>query len=188
MGPGMNNRHSIFFQFGLWIAASALVGCADTPLVVDEPPWYLMSSGVYDTSRGRAFYGIGKAEGSRNATLLRAAAVNRARKELTKVLDGYVAELFQATQTMPALTAEEGEQMIGGLVRNAMKLAMISDQWKDPEKGRLYALCRLDLDRFKQVLATQTAIAPDLRNAMAEEAENVHSMLVQPSLHPNHSQ
>ncbi|MEJ2156953.1 MAG: hypothetical protein P8X96_16575 [Desulfobacteraceae bacterium] len=184
----MNRRSSVFIRIGLWITASAFFGCAATPLVKDTSQWHLRSSGAYDTFRGRAFYGIGYAEGLRNATLLRATAVNRAREELTKVLDGYVVELFQATQTTPALSVEEDEQMIGGLVRDAMKLAVISDQWKDPETGGLYALCRLGLDRFTQVLAAQTAILPDVRAAMAAEAENLHSMMAQPSLHPNHTQ
>ena len=157
-----------------------LFGCVVRPSIMDQPPWYLMSSGAYDTVHGRTFYGIGKAEGSLNATLLRATAVNRARKALAKVLDQYVAELFQATQAMPALTMEDGEQMIGALVRNAMKLSVISDHWKDPQKGRFHALCRLDLVRFKQVLATQTAIAPEVRSAMAAEAESVHDRVMRP--------
>ena len=79
---------------------------------------------------------------------------------------------------MPALTMEEGEQAIGALVRNALKSSVISDQWSDPEQGILYALCRLDLERFKQVLSAQAAIDPPLRDAMAAESENVHAMLV----------
>lgn len=177
----MDHRRNIKILIGLWLAGLTLSGCVARPMIMDQTPWHLMSSGVYDTAQGRAFYGIGKAEGSQNVTLLRATAVNSARKELARVLDGYIAELFHATRTMPALTMEEGEQMIGALVRNAMKLSVISDQWQEPEKGRLYALCRLDLDRFKQVLATQTAIDPEVRAAMAAEAENVHDRLMQPT-------
>jgi hypothetical protein len=184
----MNHRGHIPYQLGVWIGVFVFFGCVTGPSVRKAPPLQVMSSGAYETSHGRAFYGIGKAEGSRNATLLRATAVNLARKELADVLDRYVVELFQATQTISALTVADGEQMIGGLVRDAMKLSVISYQWNDlgndpgsdPENGRLYALCRLDLDRFKQVLATQTAIAPDVRAAMAGEAENVHAMMVQP--------
>jgi len=173
-----NHRRPVSIQVLLCIAVSMLFGCvAGGPLVVEDPPWYLMSSGAHDTPGGRAFYGIGKAQGSSNATLLRATSVNRARKAMAKVLDRYVAELFQATRSMPALSMEEGEQVIGALVRNALKTSVISDQWNDPEQGSLYALCRLDLDRFKQVLAAQSSIDPGVRNAMAAEAENVHAMM-----------
>lgn len=174
----MKQPHTFATQIGLWIAAAMLFGCAAGPMITEESPWYRMSSGAYDTSGGRQFYGIGKAQGSRNVTLLRATAVNRARKAMAEVLDGYVAELFQAIQAMPALTMEEGEQLIGSLVRSAMKHAVISDQWSDPEQGRLYALCRLDLGLFNQVLASQSAIDPALRSAMAAEAEKVHAMMV----------
>ena len=170
-------RYPISTRISLLITISLLFGCAAGPLVVDERHWYRMSSGAYDTPMGKTFYGIGKAEGSQNTTLLRATAVNRSRMAMAKVLDGYVAELFQATQAMPALTMEEGEQVIGALVRNALKSSVISDQWSDPERGSLYALCRLDLERFKQVLAAQTTIDPTVRDAMAAEAEKVHAML-----------
>ena len=174
----MKYHYPISTLISLFIATSLFIGCAVGPSVVDERPWYRMSSGAYDTPRGRVFYGIGRAEGSMNATLLRATAVNRARKALSKVLDAYVAELFQSTQAKPALTMEEGEQVIGGLVRNALKFSAISDQWRDPEQGGRYALCRLDLERFRQVLASETNIDPSVRGAMAAEAENVHAMLV----------
>ncbi len=174
----MKYRYPISTLISVFIATSFLFGCAAGPSVVDERPWYRMSSGAYETPYGSAFYGIGKAEGSANATLLRATAVNRARTALSRVLDAYVAELFQATQATPALTMEEGEQVIGELVRNALKFSAISDQWSDPERGGLYTLCRLDLERFKQVLASQTNIDAAVRGAMAAEAENVHAMLV----------
>ena len=174
----MKHRYPISTLISVFIATSFLFGCAAGPSVFDERPWYRMSSGAYDTPHGSVFFGIGKAEGSANATLLRATAVNRARTALSRVLDAYVAELFQATQATPALTMEEGEQVIGELVRNALKFSAISDQWSDPERGGIYALCRLDLERFKQVLASQTNIDAAVRGAMAAEAENVHAMLV----------
>jgi len=177
----MKFRYPTFILISLVVTVPILFGCVARPLVIDEPPWYLMSSGAYDTPRGSVFYGIGKAEGARNATLLRATAVNRARKAMAKVLDEYVVELFQATQAIPALTMEEGEQVIGALVRNALKSSAIRDQWSDPEQGRLYALCQLDLERFKQILATQASIDPAMRDAMAAEAQSVHSMMARQS-------
>lgn len=174
----MDYRSNIAPLLGLWIVGLAFFGCAVRPSIMDPSPWYLMSSGAHETVQGRAFYGIGQAEGSPNMTLLRATAVNRARNELAKVLDGYVAELFQATQTMPALTMEDGEQVIGALVRSAMTRSVVSDHWKNPENGRLYALCRLDLESFKQVLANHAAIDSDVRSVMAAEAEKVHDMMV----------
>jgi hypothetical protein len=186
MKPGCHTA----FRLGAWIGILMLFGCAAEPLVREEPPvrenppWQSMSSGAHETSDGKAFYGIGQADGSRNATLLRATAINRAREALAKVLESYAAELLRATQTMPALSVEDGEQLIGDLVRDAMKLSVISEQFfdsgNDPDKGRIYALCRLDLNRFKQVLAAQTTIPADLRAAMAAEAESVHAMMVQP--------
>lgn len=158
----------------IWMAALMLAGCAGRPLVVEETPWYDRSSGVYDTSDGRVFYGIGMAGGIRNATLLRATAANHARKEMALVLNEFVFELFQSTGTMSSMAQEDGEQLMGALVRNALKRAVISDHWFDAGQMRRYALCRLELDVFKQILASQTAINAEIRDAMWVEAENVH--------------
>jgi hypothetical protein len=182
----MKLRDPIAFRLGAWVGLLMLFGCAAQPLMREEPPvrenppWQLMSSGAHETSDGRAFYGIGQADGSRNATLLRATAINHAREALAKVLEGYAAELLRAAQPLPALSVEEGDQLIGGLVRDAMALSVISAQSYDPGRGRLYALCRLDLDRFEQVLASQTTIPANLKAAMAGEAERVHAMMAQP--------
>ena len=161
----------------LWMAALMLAGCAGRPLVVEETPWYDRSSGAYDTSDGRVFYGIGVAGGTRNATLLRATAANNARKEMALVLNAFVSELFQSTGTMPSMPQEDSEQLMGALVRNALKHAVISDHWLDAGRMRRYALCRLGLDVFKQVLASQTDIDAKTRDAMWAEAENVHARI-----------
>lgn len=169
----MKNAASII----LWMAALMLSGCAGRPLVVEKTPWFDRSSGAYDTSDGRVFYGIGMAGGTRNATLLRATAANNSRKEMALVLNAFVFELFQSTGTLPSMTPEEREQLMGTLVRNALKRAVISDHWFDAGQMRRYALCRLDLDVFKQVLASQTAIDAETRDAMWAEAENVHARI-----------
>jgi hypothetical protein len=180
----MKLRDHTALRLGAWIGMLMLFGCMAEPLMREEPPvrenppWQLMSSGAHETADGRTFYGIGQAQGSHSEILLRATAINRAREALTKVLESYAAELLQAAQTLPALSVEEGDQLIGGLVRDAMALSVISAQSYDPGRGRLHALCRLDLNRFKQVLAARSSIPANLKAAMAGEAERVHAMMV----------
>lgn len=181
----MSNCNRYFGRLSLLVAMVALTGCVGRPLIIEAPPWYQQDSGAHYAANGRVFYGIGKAGGTRNMTLLRATAANRARQEMARVLDNYVSELFQSAGAMPALTMEEGEQVIGALVRDAIGHAVISDQWGDAGQGQLYALCQLDLDTFKQVLASQTVIDVEVRTAMMAEAENVHTLLAGKSLNPN---
>lgn len=162
---------------GLLMAVYLLAGCAARPLPEKTPPWYLQPSGAYNTSYGRVFYGIGKAEGSSSFTLLHATAMNHARQEMYKVLDSYAVELFQAAGAMPVLSMEDGEQLIGALVRSAMMQAVISDQYSDPGQARLFALCRLDLETFKKVLESQTDMSPEVLEAMRSKADQVHEQL-----------
>jgi len=173
----MPQKGKFFIGPILWMLIVVLAGCMARPLILEDVPWYQKPSGLYVAGDERVFYGIGSAEGTRNMTLLRATAANRARKEMAAVLDPYVAELFHATRAMPALSMEEGEQVIGALVSSALKHAVISDQWSDPEKLHLSVLCRLDLETFKQVLASQSAIDAKVREAMVAEAEKVHARL-----------
>ncbi len=169
---------------GLGLIAAMLMGCAVQSLVISPPAWDRLESGMYDTSEGRVFYGIGHASGVQNPTLLRAAADNHARKELAAVLDRFVAELARSADvgTDPAwaaLPADEQRQTLGIIVRKALQRAVISDHWRDAQEPRLLALCRLDLAAFKQVLADSAALEKSTRTAMWAEAEAVHLRLSQ---------
>lgn len=161
--------------FLLWVLTSVLwTGCVRPTIIAEETPWHMQPSGMYNTAHGQEFYGVGIAEGLRNTTLLRATAANRARQEMARVLDNYVVELLHAVQTQPILTMEEGEQLIGSLVRKTLKRAVISEYQSDPSQAKIYALCRIDLETFKQVLRLEKGISRDLREAMWAEAENVY--------------
>ncbi len=181
----MPNHFKYLLDLRFWLAVIMLAGCVGAPLTVEMPPWYLQDSGAYLTTNGRVFHGIGEAQGSSSATLLRAAAANRARKQMAQVLDLYVSKLFQSAGAMPALNMEQGEQVIGALVRSAVKQSVISDIKSDPRKAQHHALCQLDLETFKQVLASQTHIDNKARTAMLAEAEHVHALLAGGQTQPN---
>ena len=88
----MPNHFKYLLDLRFWLAVIMLAGCVGAPLTVEMPPWYLQDSGAYLTTNGRVFHGIGEAQGSSSATLLRAAAANRARKQMAQVLDLYVSK------------------------------------------------------------------------------------------------
>jgi hypothetical protein len=174
----MPNHFKYLLDLRFWLAFVMLAGCVGAPLTIETPAWYLQESGAYLTANGRVFHGIGQAQGSSSAILLRATAANRARKQMARVLDLYVSKLFQSAGTMPALTMEQGEQVIGALVRSAVRQSVISETQSDPGKAQHHALCKLDLEIFKQVLASQTRIDNKARIAMLAEADRVHALLV----------
>jgi hypothetical protein len=144
--------------------------------------WHQLTSGCYNTQEGRFIYGIGRAGGIQNSTLLRAAADNRSRKELAAALEKYVVEVARAVpgDTDPQwamLTYDERRLILGGVVREAMQRAVVSGHWSEPRKGGLLALCRLSLSDFKNVLSASGALDATMRSAMVAAAERVHARL-----------
>lgn len=167
---------------GLVLLVALLTGCAQRSVVISRPSWHRLESGVYKMTEGGTFYGIGRASGVQNLTLLRATADNHARKELAGVMQRFVTELARSANLgsdpgWTALTAEEQRQALGILVHNALQQAVISDHWSDSQQPRLLALCRLDLAAFKQVLSDTAALDKDARAAMLAEADTVHARL-----------
>lgn len=158
----------------LWLFS----GCARPPVIpVPEPArdWMHRQSGAHRIDGSQVFFGIGKAAGVRNATLLRAAADNRARDEMARVLRAYVMVLAEATGLEIGEAAER--QGLNGLARTAWQHARIVDHWFDPADGAMLSLCRLDLDAFKAILQAEPQLDAPLRHAMLERAEQAHARL-----------
>jgi hypothetical protein len=159
-------------------------GCVGPASVQPCPSWYMVKSGCVETREGRFFYGIGRADGVRNPTLLRAAADNRARKELADVLEHYILELADSVPgnldpNWATLAAGERRQVLGSMVRQAMRQAVVCEHWNEPRDGSLLSLCRLSLLDFKMVLYASMALDDAMRSAMVSEAERVHARLSQ---------
>jgi len=165
---------------GLALLVSLLTGCAGRSLRILSPSWYLLKSGLYDMDGDKVFYGIGQASGVRNPALLRATADNQARKALAGVLENFTSELARSTslETSPnwaTLSIGERQQLLGMIVRHCLQQAMVSDHWNDTDQSRLFALCRLDLTTFKQVLSDSPALDETTRAALWAAAERAHA-------------
>jgi hypothetical protein len=166
----------ILMAVGVWLMA----GCARPPLIsVPEPApereWMHQESGAHHADGGGVFYGIGRAAGLRNATLLRATADNQARSEMAGVLQAYVTAL--AREAGFDSRQESDLQGLNGLTRSALQHARIVDHWFDPPQGELSSLCRLELAAFKAVLQADPQLDTPLKNAMLDRAEQVHTRL-----------
>jgi hypothetical protein len=157
-------------------------GCTGPGAIQPAVSWHAVKSGCYDTQENRFFYGIGRAAGVQNSTLLRAAADNRARRELAGVLEHYILELARSVPgnldpNWAMLAFGERRQILGSVVRNAMQRAVICDHWSEPRQGALLSLCRLSLSDFKSVLSASEALNDAMRSAMVSAAERVHARL-----------
>jgi hypothetical protein len=130
------------------------------------------------------FYGVGAASGIKNAAMLRTTADNRARAEVAKVLESYVAVLskdYMASTTAGDMSASSEEQHVEQALRSFSQTTLhgaeIVDHWKDPEDGSLYALCKLDLLAFKGALDDFEELDEKVRDYVRSNADKMHEEL-----------
>ena len=185
------NRYSLFG--GLILLLAMIGGCTSTPeptrttLGEYEPPeWVMKSSGAFEDSNGKAFYGVGSASGIKNYSLQRTAADDRARNDRAKVFEFYTKSLTKdyMAHTMegdPNISSEEQniEVAIKTITSATLTGVLIIDHWEHPGRNVLFSLARLDLISFKKNLDEHKELAKEVREAIKERADKLHEELEQ---------
>jgi hypothetical protein len=170
---------------GLALAAAAAAGCGSEKkpemstqiLHANAPDWVNRGSGAFGGEKGKIFYGVGIASGIRNASLRRSTSDQRARSEIVKTLDTYVAVLnkdYQASTTSGDMSASTEEQHVQQALKaySQMELsgALIVDHWVDND-GTEYSLAQLDMESFKNNMDRMRELNQKVREAVRANAE-----------------
>lgn len=161
------------------------MGCAGKkPVAPQAPAWVNKGSGAFDVDKGKVFYGVGIASGIKNRALLVSTADNRARAEIAKELETYVAVLakdYMASTTAGEMTTSSEEQHVEQALKTFTKTtlhgARIIDHWRDPADGSLFSLCEMDLFAFKNALDDYKELDAKVRDYVRENAEKMHKQL-----------
>lgn len=168
------------------------VGCAGKKPAIEKtaewspvgPAWVVKGSGAFDGNNGKVFYGVGIASGIKNRALLISTADNRARAEVAKILETYVAFLakdYMASTTAGDMSASSEEQHVEQALKTFTKTtlhgATIVDHYRDPADGALFSLCQLDLFAFKKALNDYKELDDKVRDYVRENAEKLHKKL-----------
>jgi hypothetical protein len=171
--------------------AAALVACggekkpemSNQVLHANGPDWVNRGSGAFGGEKGKIFYGVGIASGIRNASLRRSTADQRARSEIVKTLDTYVAVLnkdYQASTTAGDMSASSEEQHVQQALKaySQMELsgAVIVDHWVDND-GTEYSLAQLDMDSFKNNMERMKELNQAVRDAVRANADKAFDEL-----------
>ena len=176
---------------GIMMLAAVLiaVGCSSTPTpsadtAAQGPKWVMKGSGAFDVDGSKLFYGVGVASGIHNKALLRETADNRARAEIAKTMEVYVASLskdYMASTTAGDMSKSSEEQHVENALKTFTKStlhgATIVDRWMDPADGSMYSLCELDLVSFKEALDDYKELDAKVRDYVRENAETMHNEL-----------
>ena len=117
------------------------------------PKWVHRGSGAFDTDNGgKALFGVGIASGIKNEALARQTCDDRARGQIARMLDTYVASMmkdYQRSTTAGDFQASSEEQDVVAVQKTISHVSMsgieIRDHWWNPQSGAVYALAVLDL-------------------------------------------
>jgi hypothetical protein len=117
------------------------------------PRWVNRGSGAYDGKHGKAFYGVGLVRGINNPALMRQTADNRARGEIAKLFDAYIAAMmkdYQRSTSAGGASAEEQDVVSAQktITEVTLRGVEVRDHWTDPANGTFYALAILDIDNI----------------------------------------
>jgi hypothetical protein len=151
-----------------------LAGCAGSSsggsgagVPPEAPDWVRSGSGVRDG----VVYGVGSASGIMNTSLARTTAANRARAEVSRILEVYSASLmkdYQASTTAGDFSASDEEQRVEQAIKtfSAQLLdgAEVREYWLDAAGNTWFAQVALDFERSAEVAAARERMSPGLSN------------------------
>lgn len=152
-------------------------------LHANGPDWVNRGSGAFGGDKSKIFYGVGIAAGIHNPSLRRSTADSRARSEIAKTLDTYVAALnksYQASTTGGDMKASSEEQHVQETIKTYSQMELsgvqIVDHWVDND-GSEYALAQLDLETFKNNMDRMKELNAKVRDAVRANADKAFDEL-----------
>ncbi|MFA6582684.1 MAG: hypothetical protein WCS77_00160 [Elusimicrobiaceae bacterium] len=152
---------------------------ASEPMVPNAPEWVNKGTGAFTDANGqKVFYGVGMVSGVRNRALAIQAADQRARSEIAKSLDNYVAVLtkdYMASTTAGNMDKSSEEQDISttlkGFTKFTLQGAVIVDHWRDPSDGTVCSLAKLDMAAVQQTLNDAKELDAKMRDFVRANAD-----------------
>jgi hypothetical protein len=166
----------------------SLTGCghkvAAGPVAAQAPEWVNKGNGAFKDGGSAVFYGVGIAQGIRNRALSVTASDDRARAEIAKIMNSYIAVLtkdYMASTTAGDMTKSSEEQMVSQTLKNFAKFtlhgAVIVDHWKDPSDGTMFALAKLDMAAVQKTLDESKELDSKMRDYVKANAEKAFDEL-----------
>lgn len=166
----------------------------DTPIqnVEGLPQWVTQKGAAFSGER-RVLHGVGSSSGLVNPTMRRKAAEVQARRDLADTMEVYVAALnkqYMSETTAGDLSRHDVEQHITDVTKQitqqTLNGAQIVEYWEHPLRNEAYALARLDMDQFVEVMSSYKSASEkfqqldaQLREQIKQNAEKAHDELNQ---------
>ncbi|MDD2773010.1 MAG: LPP20 family lipoprotein [Elusimicrobiales bacterium] len=155
------------------------------PIAAQAPEWVNKGGQAFaGKETGKYFYGVGMVSGVQNRSLAVTSADQRARAEIAKSLNNYVAVLtkdYMASTTAGAMDKSSEEQHISstlkGFTQMTLNGAVIVDHWRDPSDGTMFALAKLDMAAVQQTLSDAKELDARVRDYVRANADKAFDEL-----------
>jgi LPP20 lipoprotein len=201
---------------GLAVALALLAGCGEKELVKPDgtvapiqtyvkegkaPKWIIQRGAAFSGDKA-VFYGVGNVAGVVNPSLKLKAAEGAARRDLAQQFQVYIAALqkqYLAETTAGALDRHSVEQHIEDVMKQVTEQTLVGtsimDYWEHPDRNEAYALAKMDLGQFQEmVVKLQTneskykELDAKLKETIKKNAETLHRELADELNKKNQSQ
>lgn len=148
----------------------------------NAPKWVLGGA-----STSTQICGVGSAAGSRNASMMRTAAMGRGRTEIARMLGVKVQSMLKDYQSTTTGGEEFGnaandEQHIEDVAKQITDMTLSGTEQKETwisDPGTLYVLMCLDVEKFTNAVGGMSQLSENVRKAVVERAEKAFDELSQ---------
>jgi len=188
------------------VAVGLLAACEDAPQTTKSdgtpgpiqdyvkagiaPKWVSHKGAAFSGDKA-VFYGVGNAAGLVNPSLKRKAAEASARRDLAQEFQVYIAALqkqYQAETTAGAMDKHSVEQHIEDVMKQVTEQTLtgssIVEYWEHPDRNEAYALARLDLARFEEMVAALQSnnqqfkqLDDKIKETIKQNSEKLHQQM-----------
>jgi hypothetical protein len=185
MQKSLSKAGALAFAAGL----AVLAGCGgqkviQSPIAKGAPDWVNKGSGAFKGSGVGVFYGVGQANNIQIRALKQNAADDRARAEIAKIMNTYVAVLnkdYMASASTGQQGVSSDEQMVSQTLKTFAKFtlngATIVDHWVDQSDGSIFSLCKLDMKAIQETLNNAKELDAKVRDYVKANAEKAFDEL-----------
>ncbi|MFH2204119.1 MAG: hypothetical protein ABIJ96_13450 [Elusimicrobiota bacterium] len=174
----------------LVLAGGIMAGCGgaykNTTSGKKQPEWIDRGGGAFnDEGDKRVLYGVGILSGVRNVGLARQAVDNRAIADIGKTIQVMSTQLMRdyASSINAGGEVSDEEQLIENSIKTFAQVSLsgvtIVNHWTDHETKTYYALAKLDMDAFKNLLEKSNKLSEDVKAHIRKNAEAAFDRMAQ---------
>ena len=176
-GPKSSRLRSLLIGAALLAGLTACGG---------PPNWVTVGSGAMDGEQGKAFYGVGSVVGVSNEPLAWVAAENRARAEIARNVETFIAYMmrdYAASTTAGDFSTSTEEQHIEQAIKTFASVTLSGvrpiDRYRDSTTKTYYVLAKLSINDMQKTLAKAKELNGEVRDFVRNNAERLFDSLAE---------